>query len=242
MADKEWQEKWLQDRIREYDDLFELQLGRLCFRHYPDAIGIGEHFFVNGMRQLKLFFLENKDLILALSSQEGQNKIPFLVVIPESLLSIPQMMKLCMVGGVPGHLSSFDLRNRYVSIRMSDPTAPYLITGLAIEQGIKDPAERYKSLETFQDFYQKTKASNRHFLNASEGVSFVTQYPNLVRERRVFLGNATHTTERGIPLISYLPRNTAGETCTLSSLGIPDAKLDSECDLIVSYENRVVLS
>ena len=149
-----------------------------------------------------------------------------------------------MVGGVPGELHSYSLFNRYVSANgIPDLTVPYLITGIFIEQGIKDPAEKYKSLETFQQLHQRLKKCNRHSLNAVAGIAFVTQYSQLVRQRSVWLGNAKYTgDERHVPKITYYPENTAGETCHLSPLGVSEDKLDSEFDLVVSYENRVVLS
>jgi len=153
--------------------LFQTQIQNLISKRYPDATGMSDGEFLSHVSPLK-----DK---LALSKRLIGPGLYFVVVIPESFVSIPKQISLLSSGIEPLTKAFSPAYIRDLS-GLKTPRIPYLAIDIQVESGIQ-PASPRQSLRRLQ-------RAGRSGLTVVEGIALALHFPRvLVRSCIDLLGS-----------------------------------------------------
>jgi len=179
------------------EKLFQTQIQNLISRRYPDAAGMSDEEFLSHVSPLKHKLAISKRLI-------GLG-LHFVVVIPESFVSIPKQISL-LNSGIEPLANSSSSAYKWDLSGLKTPRTPYLAIDVQTESGIQSGSPR-QSLRRLQ-------RAGRSGLTVAEGIAVVLHFPNmLVRSCIDLLGS------RSMEDFPYLCRRINGQ----AQLGFGDA-------------------
>ena len=144
------------------EKLFQTQIQNLMCKGYPDAAGMSDAEFLSYVSPLK-----DK---LPLSKQLSGPDLHFVIVVPESFVSIPKQISLLNSGS-----ESFTKPFRYAYIAdvsgVKTPRRPYFAIDVRLESGTY--ASPRKSL-------QRLQRAGRSGLTIVEGIAVILHFPNVL--------------------------------------------------------------
>jgi len=171
------------------EKLFQIQIQNLISKRYPDAAGMSEEEFLLYVSPLK-----NK---LAISKRLAGPGLNFVVIIPESFVSIPKQISLLNSGIEPVANRSNSVCNDDMS-GLTTPRTPYLAIDVQTKSEVQSGSPR-QSLRRLQ-------RAGRCGLTVAEGIAVVLHFPNtLSRSCFDLLGS------RSMEDFPYLCRRTNGQ-------------------------------
>ena len=164
-------------------ELFDRQASRLVALGYPDVSGMTEPEFLRLLGPLR----PNAD------GRQG-NDIPFVVVIPPSMVSIREQLSLVEhdEGGVTQFLKDEDL---LVRSGIAIPNGPYLAKGIDVGDGLRGVSP--------DTAVEHLIGEGRSPLTIAEGAALLIHYPHILDFVNIHLAATVHQSGDAIDLYSY---------------------------------------
>lgn len=153
-------------RKNEMKSIFDKQINRLIYLGYPKMAGIDEHEFTKYIISLKNEI--NETSLGKIRIKKGN--MPFLVVIPATLVNIHIQMSLVRLGKKNG-FTNFDFLNLSKINDINRTSLPYLIWNIDID-GLKNTLPHYCN--------EQLTEKNRRGLFTIEGIALIAQYPKIL--------------------------------------------------------------
>lgn len=159
-----------QVRRSQLKDMFEQQVQTLIDFGYADAAGMEVAEFLEYLYPLRSIARKARETIVP--------HLPFLIVIPERLVSVPKQMALLVIDGKKGKtfLRLGTLRNAYGIVT---PNVPYIV--LDVEDGSVTT-----STAPSRSIYQLA-GRGRRGLTAEEGIALATQSSEILKSHSLDL-------------------------------------------------------
>lgn len=153
------------------EDLFDQQVRTLIGKGYPEVAGTDKDQFLGYVNPLR-----NR---VHKAGEVGEGHIPFLIVIPECLVSIPKQMSLVTLEGKTGYTPYLNLTELRNADGVETPNVPYLIFDVENGSAMRDISP--------DNCVKQFAKQGRHGLTVDEGVALVTHYPETLKDHYVDL-------------------------------------------------------
>lgn len=179
-------------RIGEVEAEFERQLGTLLEKDYPREAGLSEETFRDLVEPLEQQVLDRA----ATMAPPTRSRVPFLLVVTQSLVPADRTMPATALRGRPGFVSSdtADIAG-FVPIDGVDVPSKHAYVVLDVDRG-----DEHRNVRP-EDALVAITATGRTPLTVDEGIAFVTQFPDSLEKNHCFSLVASRCGDRRVPAL-----------------------------------------